>query len=477
MLSQRVRPLAQPGWLRPVVAVLVLLGAGVLGYRSSAREFALLFGAGAALSLLIRPDLGLLAIVAAALVVPLEFGTGTAVSLNVAALLVPSVAAVWIIVMVLRRQIRVVPGIANLPLALFLGASLLSLLIGRVTWDPFVPRAANFTLVQLAQWAIFAFSAAAFWLTANLVSDGKGLWWLTAVFLAVGGCLAIVRMAPGTGTITGRLTTAAFTRAPFWTLLAALSGGQLLFNRTLPPAWRIFLVVVLGACLVYAFVQQLEAASNWVGLVVALGMLIWFRFPRLRWPLAAVLIALIVLGVLIPSIYQFAGGDQEWEVSGGSRLVLAQRVVEVAMRNPITGLGPAAYRPYANMKPLLYQRAYWIEPQINSHNNYIDLFAHGGLLGLALFAWFTVALARTGLRLRGRFTQGFAAGYLNGVLAAGAASLVIMLLADWILPFVYNIGFPGFQASVLVWLFMGGVVALENMPSASPTANEAAAGP
>ena len=41
-----------------------------------------------------------------------------------------------------------------------------------------------------------------------------------------------------------------------------------------------------------------------------------------------------------------------------------------------------------------------------------------------------------------------------------------MLLADWILPFVYNIGFPGFQASVLVWLFLGGLVALENMPDA-----------
>ena len=53
------------------------------------------------------------------------------------------------------------------------------------------------------------------------------------------------------------------------------------------------------------------------------------------------------------------------------------------------------------------------------------------------------------------------------MLAAGAARLVIMLFADWILPFVYNIGFPGFQASVLVWLFLGGLVALENMPPAS----------
>jgi len=31
---------------------------------------------------------------------------------------------------------------------------------------------------------------------------------------------------------------------------------------------------------------------------------------------------------------------------------------------------------------------------------------------------------------------------------------------------VYNIGFLGFQASVLVWLFLGGLVALEQIADA-----------
>jgi hypothetical protein len=34
--------------------------------------------------------------------------------------------------------------------------------------------------------------------------------------------------------------------------------------------------------------------------------------------------------------------------------------------------------------------------------------------------------------------------------------MVLMALADWFLPFVYNEGFPGFQASVLIWMFFGG---------------------
>jgi hypothetical protein len=101
----------------------------------------------------------------------------------------------------------------------------------------------------------------------------------------------------------------------------------------------------------------------------------------------------------------------------------------------------------------------------------VDLFSQAGLVGLALFLWFAVELARLGLRLRAHFTEGFAAGYVNGMLAAGAGALVLMLFADWILPFVYNIGFGGFQASVLVWLFLGGLVVLDQVASGNPKCN------
>jgi O-antigen ligase len=447
-------------WL---IAVAVLALAFYFGRRASPMWLALLAAGAGGVLLLAQPVLGLFALVLASLVVRLEIGTGTDVRLNLAALLIPALLLVWLLDRVRKRDIQIPRTRASLPLLLFLGASLVSLLIGRATWDPMVPVGDNFLLVQLAQWAIFAFSALAFWLAASLIRDKRGLWRLTALFLLVGGGLAILRLVPGLGGVMDHLTTVALTRAPFWTLLAALAAGQLLFNRSLTLPWRAFLVVALGAALAYAFVQQQEAASNWIGLAAVLGLLIWLRFPRLRLPVVILLVALLALGVLIPSVYQFAGGDQEWTLSGGSRLTLISRVIEVTMRNPVTGLGPAAYRPYANMKPLGYEKAYWVTPQINSHNNYVDLFAHGGILGLLLFFWFAWEIARLGLALRKRHTGDFAAGYVNGMLAAGAGALVIMLLADWILPFVYNIGFPGFQASVLVWLFMGGLVALEQI--------------
>jgi hypothetical protein len=451
-------------WL--IVAV-VLAAAGLLGFRAAPRWLALSAAGLAALVLLRRPALGLAAVVAAALVTSLEIGTGTEVKLNPATLLIPVLLGIWLLGMLLRRDLRLATARANRPLILFLLAGLLSLGVGTATWDPIVPRSGNFLLVQLAQWAIFAFSAGAFWLTANLAPDEARLRRLTWTFLLLAGGVALLRLLPGAAALVGRFTTVAFIRAPFWVLLAGLAGGQLLFNAALRPLARLFLALVLAACLAYAFLEQREGASNWVGVGAALGVLAWLRFPRLRWLVIVAVAGLLLIGILFPAVYNFAGGDAEWNLSGGSRLTLIERVVSVTLRNPITGLGPAAYRPYANMQPLFYLGAYWIAPQINSHNNYVDLFAHVGLLGLGLFFWFAFEVARLGRRLRVRYAEGFSAGYVNGMLAVGAGSLVIMALADWMLPFVYNIGFEGFQASVLVWLFLGGLVALEQIAGGS----------
>ncbi len=69
---------------------------------------------------------------------------------------------------------------ADRPWLLFLAAGLLSLGIGRATWDPAVPVQADFILVQLAQWAIFAFAALAYWLPGMLLRgprDAERMTW------------------------------------------------------------------------------------------------------------------------------------------------------------------------------------------------------------------------------------------------------------------------------------------------------------
>jgi len=315
-------------------------------------------------------------------------------------------------------------------------------------------------LVQWAQWGVFALSAGAFWLMGNVSDREPTLRFVTWVFLGFGGALALLRTIPGLRVLGWSIGTQAVHRAPFWTVLVSLAGGQLLFNERLTFGRRVYLAAVLVASLYYAFFIERRSTSTWLGIAVSLALLLWLRFPRLG--LGILALALVASPIVGPMLYGFAGGSAEWESSGGSRLVLIGRVAGVTMRNPITGLGPASYRAYAAVEPLSYLGALWIDPLVSSHNNYVDLFAHVGLVGVGLFLWFIAALAASCIRACRRVTKGFQGAYARSMLASLAGSLVLMLLADWILPFVYNIGLAGFQASVLVWLFWGGVVALND---------------
>ncbi len=434
-----------------------LLSAALFGWHPRIRYLLLPAAAMAAGLVAWRPVLGIGALITFALLVPLQFGTGSEVMLNPTTLIVPGLVVLALAGAFLRKDLRLGRSRVNRPLLLFLGSAVLSLLVGNLLWDLRVPRSQNLTVVQVAQWAILAFSAAAFWLMAYLVRSPAELQGLTWLFLLEGGVVAVLRMVPGLGGLADQVATLASVRAPFWMLLAAVAGGQLLFHRGLKIWQRGYLVILMVGILYYVFVQTRSSASNWIGVAVALATLLWMRYPRLRVP---VIVGLLILyPILAPRVYEFGGGDAEWEESGGSRMALIGRVASVTMRNPLLGLGPASYRAYAMVEPLRYGGALWFNPRVNSHNNYVDLFAHVGLLGLGLFAWFVWELARLCIALVGR-DGGVMSGYVQSAFATLLGSLVLMMLADWILPFVYNIGFPGFQASVLVWLFLGGLLAV-----------------
>ena len=78
-------------------------------------------------------------LVTAALLFPLEIGTGSDVRLNGATLLLIALLALWALMMVVRRRVHVLPSRVNLPLLLFVASGLVSFAVGRLLWDPAVP--------------------------------------------------------------------------------------------------------------------------------------------------------------------------------------------------------------------------------------------------------------------------------------------------------------------------------------------------
>lgn len=454
-------------WVKAAIVAGVLIGAAVLGQLASPLLLGMVAGIAGLLLILRWPAAGLALLAMVGMWVPLEIKASTVVTVNPAVLMVPFLLAVWLVDMLRRRQLRLVPSAANAPALAFVLAASLSLVLGNVYWDPLVPRPPNILWVQLGQWSIFGFSMLAFWLGANLLANVKSLKLVTYSYLFAGGVLAIVHLLPLLGPAVVEFKPPGATTSVYWVWLSALAGGQLLFNRQASRVVKLFCLLVLVALWSFALGGLQTWISGLVPMAATLSTLVALRFrKRALW----VFLVLVLAGVLIlPVLYQSFGWQEELEVSGGGRLMHYQIVLQFALRRPWFGLGMAAYRHYTWTVPVLIQELLYKGVQISSHNNYIDLFAQMGVVGLAIFLWLAIVLGRIAWRVSRQYGQGFEGAYANAALAGLVGTLISGLFGDWFLPFVYNIGFPGFRSSVMAWLFVGGLVALDTIGRSAGT--------
>jgi O-antigen ligase len=410
-----------------------------------------------------HPEFGVACLPIAALVIPLEIGTNTQSPLNVAFLAVPALIGLWLLEMAQRRSIQMAPSRTTLPLVGFIATVSLSFLVGYLPWNVFAQLAP--IRAQLGAWAILVFSVLAFWLTANRIRSLVWLKRMVSLFLAAAAVYILTRVI---GSPAGRvqdLFTFGSTGSLFWIWLVVLASGQALFNRDLALLWR----VALGLLVVMTFGVALTGdaqswASGWVPALTALAVLIWLRWPR--GALLLGLLAAILVVFDLNAIQNLVIGENQYSIL--TRSAALSIVLEIVKANPLLGVGPANYYYYTPLYPIL---GYYV--RFNSHNNYVDILAQAGLLGMLFFLWFVATVAALGWSLRAKFDDGFRRGYVNSVLAGLVGCLVAAALGDWLLPFVYNVGINGFRASVLGWLFLGGLVALEQM--ARPATDQAQA--
>ncbi len=156
--------------------------------------------------------------------------------------------------------------------------------------------------------------------------------------------------------------------------------------------------------------------------------------------------------------------DQSWF----ARQQAWQIVLDAAMVNPLLGLGPSNYYFIVQQYNIAGWGGVW-NVRFNSHNNYVDIIAQVGFIGLGVFLAFTAVMASVGWKLYRALPDGFARAYAAACLAGLIATLVSGMLGDWFLPFVYNIGLAGMRSSILFWVFMGGLLALAMKMAADST--------
>lgn len=432
--------------LRLAVIGAVLGGAALLGREPSVLPLIGLGGVVGLLAFYRWPELGLLLSLLGGMIVPRIGPSGLNVTMVGMALLI----ALWLAEMlVLQRSFEVVDWPTVRAGIVLCVACVVSLMVGLLPWFPTgqAPLGA-----QLGGLAMVVLPVASFVWSSNRIRSVTWLQIVTFAFVAFGSLHLIGYLVPAAGRIINtRLFPYGSTGSMYWVWLAVLSFSQALYNRRLPAPMRGALFLVTAATVYVSFIVQNDWKSGWVPALVGLGAVV--AFSSWRAMTAVAVAALLPAGVIVQRLilsdaYSYSTRIEAWTILG-----------EIIKVNPLLGLGPANYYSYTPLFPI---RGYFVS--FNSHNQYVDIVAQFGLVGLFAFAWFAFEIGRVIWRmLRANLRDDFARAYVMGASGGFVAVIVSGFLGDWLFPFFYNVTMHGFRAAVLPWVFLGGVVALSSL--------------
>jgi hypothetical protein len=458
------RALADPGVARAILVVGALGGAAWLGPRASDRLALAVVGTILALVLLRWPVLGVPGLLLVGALIPLEISTGTESKINVAIIGVGVLTGLWVFSMVASRAIRLRSSAPNAPWLALIAIAGISILAGQAFWNPWVVTKSTFTLVQLAQWAVFTLSACAFFLGANQMRSRKELRVLVALFIVLGGIWFLAMLVPHGSVVASRMF---YSGVVFRVWVVSLAGGLGLFHGGLSWRWRAVLIGMAVGIVTVSYFDGRSWQSGWLPPMVAFSTLLAVRagrgFTRLALVSAVPGVA-IFTSIVLPVVAR----QEAW--SFDTRLIAWRGLFSLLEGRWLLGLGLGAYWHYWRgimgsmtfLDPATGYMHFTMDPKVNMHNNYMDILGQMGVLGVIALVWLIVALYRLTRRTYALEPHGFGQAYIAACAGGLTGMLFAGMLGDWFFPFVYNVGLPGFRDSYLGWLFLGGLVLLDH---------------
>jgi O-antigen ligase len=448
-------------YLRLAIVILVPLSGVIVGLLGSQELVVVALGGMVALLstiiVLRRPPVGVLGLVVLSFLVPTTIGTGTATNVHMIVPGLALVAGLFLVQVSTGPSYYIRPAVRSIYLSLFLfiAATLLAFLVGQLRWysvDP-APMPA-----QLAQLAVLVLLPSLVPIMDRYFVSEQWLRRLVWLFLGLGSVQILLTFFPSVR----QALSFVFIQSPksslFWIWIVCLAFGQAFFNRDLSGFWRVTMAGLTAAALYFSLAITFQWASGWLPPLIGLVSIMWAARPRVA---AVATVLMLMLGVFFASDFVDLLLINE-EYSAVTRLEAWKIVFGMVMeRSPLFGFGPANYHFYTTEYSILGWNV-----AFNTHNQYIDLLAQTGLLGTAAFLWYAVSSGTLLWRLRGyHISSGFLRalsyslfGGLIGMLASG-------MLADWFLPFVYNITLSGMRDAVPAWIFLGASLSLHKIAS------------
>ncbi len=436
------------GWIQFGIILAVVVITIASAYWGTGKVLVLLLaaiiGIAGLIALLQYPQLGFFLILVSGMFIPFS-GPG---HVNASILSVVLLVGLWLMdMLVVKKKFTLVRSRVLRPVGFFLIVTILAFVLGQIPWFIFANQAP--LEAQVGGFAIYFFLLATVIMTANLIQDIR--WLKTIVWVFVGlGMFYVLGRALELPFADKLFQHGFYANSMFWMMLIIIPLGQAIYNDQLSVRTRVVLFGIVGLAFYVSMFLQGDWKSGWVPAGVAAGVLIAMRFKRLT------LLSLPFFAVLVVYLAQDLISTDQY--SWGTRLDAWLIVLQISQVSPIIGMGFANYYWYATLFPI---RGYAI--RFNSHSQFVDIIAQTGILGLICFFWVLFELGRLAWDLGKDLPGGFEKAYAHSMFASVFGALMAAFLVDWLLPFAYNIGLDGVRASILPWIFFGGLVSIEQI--------------
>jgi O-antigen ligase len=262
----------------------------------------------------------------------------------------------------------------------------------------------------------------------------------------VGFALPLLPLESGYGQFVNRNHFAFLMEMGFGLTLGMILGGvnkrgqALIYFAALLPIWTGLVLCGSRGGLI-AMLAQVVTATLLLGMVVRKDHAVDSSSTILRviqsWPMRVVLLLVLICGVVLGTLW--LGGDRlatrieesrrefNFEADalrqGASRNEIWRLTLRMFAAHPVLGVGMGAYWVAV---PTFHDASGTTTPQ-EAHNDYLELLASGGLVGMAIGVWFAVVVfrkTRQNLRSLHCFRRAAAFGAMIGIVGVAVHSLV-----------------------------------------------------
>lgn len=383
-----------------------------------------------------------------------ELPTGSASMLPISLAIALGLTTLWVASMVTRREWQLQPSRINRPLLAFMAVCLISLPWGIIWADPVlrVSIMGNFRVTQIGSLASLIVSMCVPFLVARFIDKPWKIRFYIGSFIVCGTLMTATQLFG--------IPQFFLTDAGLWGLWYAVPiVGLLIVQPGIAQRWRIALGLLLAAHLFLVVIRNSLWISGWLPTMIGIVAVLFFHSRKLF--LIGIVLALLFAAVGPGRTYLEQVTQDNVEEGGLERLEIWEIAFRVVRDHWFLGTGPAGYA--------VYYMNYWPTQARSTHNNYFDILAQFGVVGLTVWLWFMYAVLREGWVVIRRAPYGLLRTVAIIAVGGWVGAFASMMLGDWILPFAYNQGIGGFKYTVYSWLFLGLLLSVRRMTEPEPT--------